>query len=309
MLDALTGPWLGLDSGNALFRNAGMATDEDRARAAFILDVMARQGTRAAAVGQRDLSAGVGWLEAQAKASKVQWLSANLVRGGKPVFPASTLLEVDGVKVAVVGLTAPGAVAPDKDVEALPTVAAAKAAVAKLGKRDLTVLLAATSYADAMQLSTELVGQVDFIIQSGEFRGTQPMQRLDDKSPLLFASAQRGQALAKVTVKLGAGRGPFLDLSELERDRGQLEFVASQLRTLEDRVAKSKDKAATAQLRQTVAELKQRQRQLEHGIAKKTSPTGRSVQLDWLVLGQDVKDDAALKAEVLEIEPTYAGAH
>jgi hypothetical protein len=29
----------------------------------------------------------------------------------------------------------------------------------------------------------------------------------------------------------------------------------------------------------------------------------------WIVLGSDVKDDEALKAEVLVYEPTYAGAH
>jgi 2',3'-cyclic-nucleotide 2'-phosphodiesterase (5'-nucleotidase family) len=309
VLDSLEGPKLVLDSGNALFRNAGVATEEDKARAAFIDDVMGRLGTRAAAVGQRDLSAGVAWLEALAKRSKLTWLSANLVRSGKPVFPSSASFEVNGVKVAVVGLTAPGPVAPDQDVQGLPTVAAAKAAVAKLGKRDLTIVLAATSYADAMQLSTELAGQVDFVIQSGEFRGTQPMQRLSDQSALLFASAQRGQALAKVAVQLGAGRGAFLDLSELERDAQQLEFLASQVKTLEERLAKSTDKAAAAQLKQTLGELQKRRQTLAAQVKKKAEPTARSVKLDWVVLGQDVQDDPELKLQVLKIEPSYAGAH
>lgn len=309
MLDSLAGPKLVLDSGNALFRNAGVATEEDKVRAAFIDDVMGRLGTRAAAVGQRDLSAGVAWLEALAKGSKVTWLSANLVRGGKPVFPSSVTLDVGGVKVAVVGLTAPGPVAPDKDVQGLPTLAAAKEAVAKLGARDLTVVLAATSYADAMQLSTELGGQVDFIIQSGEFRGTQPMQRLSEQSPLLFASAQRGQALAKTTVQLGKGRGAFLDLSELERDQQQLDFLSSQVKTLAERLAKSKDAAASAQLKATLKELQQRKKGLEAEVKRKSAPATRSVKLEWVVLGQDVKDDPELKLQVLKIEPTYAGAH
>lgn len=309
MLDSFEGPKLVLDSGNALFRNAGVATEEDKVRAAFIDDVMGRLGTRAAAVGQRDLSAGVAWLEALAKGSKVTWLSANLVRGGKPVFPSSVTLDVAGVKVAVVGLTAPGPVAPEKDVQGLPTVAAAKAAVAKLGARDLTVLLAATSYADAMQLSTELGGQVDLVIQSGEFRGTQPMQRLSEQAAMLFASAQRGQALAKATIQLGKGRGPFLDLSELERDRQQLEFLSSQVKTLEERLAKAKDAKASAQLKTTLTELQRRKKGLEADVKRKSAPATRAVKLDWFVLGQDVQDDPELKLQVLKIEPSYAGAH
>jgi hypothetical protein len=309
VLNSLAGPSLVLDAGNALFRNAGVATEADKARAAFILDVMERQGTRVAAVGQRDLSAGAAWLEARAKTSKVKWLSANLMRHDKPLFDGSAVVDVAGARVAIIGLTAPGPVAPEKDVQAAPTLAAARSALERLGKRDLTIVLAATNYADALQLSVELAGQVDFVIQSGEFRGTQPMQRMANHAALVFASAQRGQALARVKVSLGAGKGPFLDLSESDRDRQQLEFVSGQVKRLEERLRLSKDQAANAELKKTIAELKAREKTLQAELAKRAGPDARTVQLDWVLLGPEVADDPKLKEEVLKYEPTYAGSH
>jgi hypothetical protein len=158
-----------------------------------------------------------------------------------------------------------------------------------------------------MQLSTELKADVDFVIQSGEFRGTQPAQRMDDTAALLFASAQKGQALAKVQLVLGSAKGPFVDLSVADREQQQVDFLASQIKTLEERQASAKQKSAD--LQKTLVDLKKRQKDLVAGIAKKAGPTAKTVKLEWVLLGQDVPDDPKLKAEVLKIEPTYAGSH
>ena len=299
-----------LDSGNALFANAGVAAEPEKARAAFILGVMEQLGTRAMAVGQRDLSAGLPFLESLAKSSKVKLLSANLQRGGKRVFDAGLVIDAGGVKVGLIGLTAVGPVAPGSpEVTAGPTLESARAALKALGPRDVTIVLAATSYADGMQLSTELKNEVDFVIQSGEFRGTQPAQRMDATSALLFASAQKGQALARVQLVLGSAKGPFVDLTVADRDQQQVDFLASQMKTLEERLAAAKDKSGTGDLQRTLAEMKKRQKELAVGLAKKSGPTARTVKLEWVMLGQDVPDDPKLKAEVLKFEPTYAGSH
>ncbi len=298
-----------LDSGNALFANAGVATEPEKARAKFILGVMEQLGTRVMAVGQRDLSAGLPFLLELAKTSKVKMLSANLQRDGKPVFDAGVVITAGGVKVGLIGLTAVGAVAPDKNVMSAATLDAARAALKALGPRDVTIVLAATTYADGMQLSTELKNDVDFVIQSGEFRGTQPAQRMDETSALLFASAQKGQALAKVQLMLGSGKGPFFDVTVAERDQQQLEFLATQVKTLEDRLASVKDKSATGDLKKTLADLKKRQKEVSAGIARKVGPNARTVKLDWVMLGPQVDDDPAIKAEVLKFEPSYSGSH
>jgi 2',3'-cyclic-nucleotide 2'-phosphodiesterase (5'-nucleotidase family) len=301
---------LALDSGNALFRNVGVATEADRLRAHFILDVMGRQGVKAMAVGPRDLSAGAEFLHHEATLSRVKVLSANLKRGGALVFDDAVMLDAGGLKVAVVGVSAPGPIAPNEpELVAEPTEAAVRATVAKLGKRDLTIVLAATSYRDAMQLAGALKGQVDFIFQSGEFRGTQPPQRIDETNVFLFASGQRGQALGKLTVDLGSGKGPFFDLSSTERDRQQLQFVTSQVATLDQRIAAARDKTAVSELKKVRLQMKARQETLKKSIEGLVAQGARTLKLDWVVLGSDVKDDAALKQEVLKYEPSFAGAH
>lgn len=300
---------LGLDSGNALFRNAGVASEDDKARARFVLEVMDELGTRAMAVGQRDLSAGTAFLTELVKGKKLKLLSANLRRGEQRLFDAGVVLDVGGVKVGVIGLTAPGPVVPgEPEVIAAPTVKAATEALGKLGPRDVTVVLAATSYADAAQLSTELK-DVDFVIQSGEFRGTQPPQRMRDDAALLLASGQKGQAMAKLKLSLGAGKGRFVDLNVADRDQQQLEFLRQQVQTLEDRMKAAKDKAGLAQLKGTADDLRRRVKELEATVAKKAGAGAKTAKLEWVIFGQDVADEPTLKARVLKIEPTYAGAH
>ncbi len=309
MVDGLKGPnLLVLDAGNALFRNAGQATADDRTRAHFVLDVMGRLGTKAMAVSVRDLSAGLDFLLAEAKRSPVKLLSCNLRRAGKPVFDASTVISAAGLKVAVIGVSSPGPIVADAaDVLAGPTLEGVKAALAKLGKHDLTIVLAATNFADATQLAQQLKGQVDFVVQSGEFRGTQPPQRVEGSDTFLFASGQRGQAVAKVIFDPGAGPGPVLDRSSVERDRRQLEFVGSQLKTVQTRLTIATDPQTVNDLTETLRTLRERQDALTKSLT--VGAGQRSLIADWVVLSTEVNDDPALKREVLKIEPTYAGAH
>jgi 2',3'-cyclic-nucleotide 2'-phosphodiesterase (5'-nucleotidase family) len=310
VLDGLKAePLLVLDSGNALFRAPGVSDDAARRRARFILSTMGKLGTRAMAVGPRDLSAGVDFLDEAAKAAGVQALSANLRKGGALAFPAASSFSVNGVTVAVVGVTAPGPLAGLAGVTASPTLPAVRAALKGLRKRDLTVVMAATSYADALQLAQALDGDVDLVIQSGEFRGAQPPQRVEGGSAYVLASAQRGQALAKVELSLGSSKGRLVDLTSADRDRQQLTFLDSQLETLEARLAAAKGAPGAKDLEATRAQLRARRRALQLQLDQQVAPTARTMRQVWINLSSDVKDDPALKAEVLEHEPSSAGAH
>ncbi len=306
VLDAAHGPnVLVLDAGNALFRNAGNASAADLVRARFVLEQMGTLGTKAMAVGVRDLSAGLDFLLSEAKKSPVKLLSCNLQRGGKPVFEASMIVEVAGLKLAIIGVSAPGPIvigAPD--VAAVGTVEAVRAALKKLGKHDVTLVLAASNYADSLELAQQLKGQVDFVVQSGEFRGTQPPQRVEGSDTFVFASAQKGQALGKLTFEPGKGKGPISDLTAAERDRQHLEFVKGQVATLEGRLKAAKDPKARADLERTMQSIRERQAALTKTVS--LPPGARTMKLEWVVLNSSVADDPALKAEVLKIEPTYA---
>lgn len=310
MLESLKGePLLVFDSGNALFRATGVSDEPMRKRARFILSTMGKLGTKVMAVGERDLPGGVDFLKDAAKAAGVQLLSANLKKDGKPAFDASATFTVNGVTVGVVAVTAPVAFPDLPGVTVDATLPAVKAALAGLKKRDVTIVLAATSYADALQLAQELKTQVDFVIQSGEFRGSQPPQKVEGGSAYVLASAQKGQALSKVELVLGSPKGGFVDLTTIDRDKQQLGFVENQIKTLDDRIKAAKDPAGTKDLRATRELLMERKKTLQKGVELRVSPTARTMKQTWLVLGSDVKDDEALKAEVLVYEPTYAGPH
>lgn len=308
MLDGLKGgPLLVLDSGNALFRNGGGASPEDLKRAHLLLSVMGRLGTRAMAVGVRDLSGGAAFLAAETRAAGIRALSANLTREGRRLFEASVVLEVGPLRVAVVGVSAPGPIVPgEARDQAGPTLPAVKAALAALGKRDLTVLLAATSFADAQQLAEQLSGQVDLVLQSGEFRGTIPPQRIGRSEALLLASGQKGQAVGLLTLALGAG--PLLDLSAREREAQQASFVASQRAAAEARLRAATSPGDRADLQAAVAQLRQREAQLALAAAP-PPPGARTLKLEWVPLAASVADDPAIKAEVLTVEPSYQGLH
>ena len=302
----MKGPTLIVDSGNALFANPGTSDEVLKKRASFVLSMMGRLGTKAMAVGQRDLSAGAEFLKATAKAAGVQVLSANLLEGDKPVFPASTILTVGTVKVALIGLTAPGLVPGFAELKGAPTLDAVEAELKKLGKRDVTVVLAATSYADAQQLATQLKGRVDLVIQSGEFRGTVPPQNFEPT--YVLASGQKGQAISKLELSLD-GAGPILDRGQGDTAKQQLEFIDGQLANLGDRLKLAKEPAPRADLERLIAEMKTRRAEQQKKVDAPVAKGARSLKNEWVILGKDVADDAAIKAEVLKIDPAYSGAH
>lgn len=296
-----------VEAGNLLFRSPDGADAAAKERATLILRQLGALGLKAMVAGHRDLSAGPDFLAKEAKAAGVAVVSANLKAGGRAPFPASAVLTVAGQKVAVIGLTAPGPVPGAPGLEGAPVVEALKGALAALGPRDLTVVLAALPYADALQLDGEFKGQLDLIIQSGDGRGTIPPQRLD-QGALLLASGQRGQALglAELTLK---GKGPLQDLAAHVEERRKLELLDGQLKTLLERRAKISDPQALREFDRTVAEIKQRRADQAAVVAKGQQVQGRAVNVRWLVLDSGYADDPAIKAAVLKVEPTYAGQH
>lgn len=307
MLSGLTGNVLVLDAGNALFRvlpGARPSADDER-RARLVLSTMGALGTKVFAVGFRDLVAGPDFLNTEAKKAGVQLLSTNLELNGKPPFARSALLNHGGVKIAVLATSGVGPVPGTTGLAGAPPLAALKAELAKLPARDVTVLIDTAGYEDSMALAEALSGSIDLVIQSGEFRGTIPPQRVKDT--YLLASGQRGQSVAKLELTLGKGGKPFSDLNESARDVELLQNLDHQLQSVDERLKLAKDAEAKKGLQSLRAEMKTRRDEQ----AKRVNAVAgaRTLKLDWVLLGADIKDDEAIKAEVLKVEPTYAGLH
>lgn len=303
----MTGNLLVLDTGNALFRAVpgSRALPEDEARAKLILSTMGALGTKVLAVGHRDLAAGHAFLVDAAKQAGVALVSTNLELEGSPAFSRSLVLDVGGVKVAVLVASGNGQVAGAPEVVGTPSLPPLLAELKRLPPRDVTVLVCASGYAEAMALAEALSGSVDVVLQSGEFRGAVPPQRVKDVT--LLASGQRGQSLARLELTLGPGRGPFRDLNEAARDQELLENLDRQLTSLDERLKLAADADGKKSLQALRKEMKARRDEQAQKV--KTVTGGRTLKLDWVPLGADVKDDEAIKAEVLKIEPTYSGQH
>lgn len=287
-----------LDAGNALFRATGQDDDASKKRAKFILDTMSELGTNVMAVGSRDLAAGLPWLRDAAKGSKVKLLSANLRDGGKPVFDASAVFTLGKVKV--------GVVAASPASTGIPPLVAVTEEVKKLRPRvDVVVLLAAVPYADALQLSTELKGQLDFVLQSGDSRVTMPQL---SEGNVVIGAGERGRSIGKLDVTLG-GKGAWVNLQQVETDKQLLENIETRMNELKERRKGITDKKALADFDSTLKDFEKRRAEQAKKANAAVAPGARSFKVEWIALDAAVGDDEPLKAKVLEHEPTYAAPH
>lgn len=302
------GPTLVVDAGNALFKAPGLTDAVATARAEFILGAMGKLGTFAMAIGERDLNLGPGFLKANATKANVKLLSANLLDAeGKLLFPASEVIQVGGVKVALIGVTRPGPVQGSPGVKAGPVVPSVVEEAKRLrGKVELVVVLAAVPYADALQLAGEAKEAVDFVIHSHDSRGPMPAQRTDWNFTL--SGGERGRQLGKLELVL-SGRGPFVDLEEVAREKSMVEMLDRQIDTVKKRLAATQDKAARKDLSASLESLKASRASHQKAARASAPKRGRTLRLEWLALGPEIKDDPALKALVERIEPPGSAAH
>jgi 2',3'-cyclic-nucleotide 2'-phosphodiesterase (5'-nucleotidase family) len=303
-----------LDAGNALFKSAIPGEDAtEKARADLLLEQMNALGTAAMAVGLRDLTLGTDFLlkATQGPKAKMKLLSANLVdAGGKPLFPASTVVTVGDVKFGLVGLSPEGPVATAKGVVGRPPVPAAIAESRRLREKekvDVVVVLAAVPYMEAIKLSNQGGDAMDFIVQSNEGRGQGVAQRNDYAT--LVTPGERGRQLARLEVSLDGGKGPFVDLTEADRARENLKILDTNIQQAKARLASMKDEAARNALQEAVANFESRRKLLAAQAGGSTQGLKRTHRLTYIQLGSEVADDAELKKRVERIEPPGSASH
>jgi 2',3'-cyclic-nucleotide 2'-phosphodiesterase (5'-nucleotidase family) len=305
-------PVLVLDAGNALFKSSEPGSDPTaKERARLLLEQMDALGTRAMAVGLRDLTLGTDFLlESTKGAKKLKLLSANLTDAeGKPLFPASLVVTEGGVKFGLVGLSPEGPVSTQKGVMGRPLVKAAIAESRRLRKQeqvDVVVVLAAVPYADAIRLSQEAGDSMDFIIQSTESRGPGVAQRNDWAT--LIPPGERGRAVARLELSV-EGKGPFVDLEASQRARDNLKIIDDNLRRAKERLASVKDDVARGSLQETVTSFETRRKALLLQAGQTGQGLERTQRLSYIQLGTDIQDDAELKKRVERIEPPGSASH
>ncbi|MBN2494814.1 MAG: hypothetical protein JXR96_09510 [Deltaproteobacteria bacterium] len=215
-----------LDSGDMLFarrRNPFDSRVRKRSRAAFLIEAHGRMGLDAWAVSRLDLRYGLDALQAEARAHRIELLSANLVdRHGACVLRPYALRERNGVRIGLIGLTGPwgspdGAPSPGEGLQLIEPEAAASRALREIeGRADLVVVLSSLG----MDRDERLAGRVDglhIILGAGDDRMILIPRRVADS--LLLQPYRRGEYLGMLEIAFRAPVPPMLD----DRDREQLE--------------------------------------------------------------------------------------
>ncbi len=301
-----------LDAGNALFKSPLPDGDSKaRERAQLVLEQMDAMGTRAMAVGARDLSLGTDFLVKSAKgAKKLKLLSANLVdAGGKPLFPASLVVTEGGVKFGLVGVSPEGPVGGQAGAVGKPPIPAALAEARRLREKekvDVVVVLAAVPYLETVKLSQQAGDSMDFIVQSHEGRGPGVGQRNDYAT--LIPPGERGRQLARLELSID-GKGISVDLTEAERAKENLKILDLNIEQAKARLATLKDETARKAMAEAVASFEARRKALVLQTGGSTEGLKRTHRLSYLQLGSDVADDPELKKRVERIEPPGSASH
>ncbi|MGE6757266.1 5'-nucleotidase [Corallococcus interemptor] len=306
-------PVLALDAGNALFKTLADGQDSSaKPRAELVLEQLDAQGYTAMAVGQRDLVLGVDFLKKKTKGAKLKLLSANLVDAkGQPLFPASVVTTVGGLKVGILGVSpasGDGAAVLPQGVRGLPVGPAVSAEVKRLRQKEqvsLVVLLAAVPYVEAVKLAQGAEG-VDFVVQSHDGRGVGMAQRQGVST--LVPPGERGRQVAKLELSV-EGTGPFADLSEANRARESQRMVEANIARVQERLKTEKNEDTRRSLQETLTSFEARRDALARTAEAQGPATGRTYLLTYLQLGADVTSDAAVQKQVERVEPPGSAGH
>ena len=302
-------PLVLMDAGNALFKEPTRQTEPTvQQRAELVLEQMEAQGTVAMAVGARDLSQGLAYLQkaTKARAKKMKLLSANLLdKAGKAPFAASMVVEAGGLKVGVVGVSPEGTPPGEPGLTGRPPKEAALAEARKLRqsrKVDVVVVLAAVPYQEAVKLAILANDAVDFVVQSHDAKGL-GIGELVGTHAAVFPAGELGKQLTRLELSVD-GPGPSVDLGSGSRAREQLRVVEDNLQKATARLASTRDEPTRGELTRTIVELEGRLHQLESQVEVKAPKGGRAHQLSYVTLGLAVADDPLLKQRVEEIQPS-----
>lgn len=154
-----------LDAGDSLIGQPASLNSEG----ASTVEVMNAMGYDAMAVGRLDLSKGVDAIVRRAQEARFAILSSNLVHKGtrEPILAASTVIERDGVRYGILGVTEPEAlqspgVADVADV--LDPVEAVREALPELQARAHVIIVLSHLGLDLDRSLAEAVSGIDIII-------------------------------------------------------------------------------------------------------------------------------------------------
>lgn len=201
-LDAEGPPVFVLDAGEMLVKGFGSADLGDRAlRGRAVLDLARRTGLDAWAPSPVDLLPGGLGLLADSGAISATWRPA----AGTAPFPGARVIERGGVRLGVVGVSAPTA-----ELSAGDAVDAVRQAMAEAGDADAWVALSNAPAATALAVAEGVPGLGAVLSLRG---GALEPPRTTAGAPV-FETPDRGRYVSVLRAALGARPGPWTLVDE-----------------------------------------------------------------------------------------------
>ena len=189
-------PVLLLDAGNSLF--SGTRKDLNAASEGRItVEAMNLMGYDAMAIGPRDVAAGLELLQARLSEAKFAVISANLMVGGKLLAQPYVLVEKDGIRIAIIGMTSPD-LQGNESVQVLDPLETARQYVQELRSQADVVVVLSNLGPSAEQMLADSVPGIDVVVGGGS------------GSPSRAISSAKGVALVRA-----GGLGEYLGVTEI----------------------------------------------------------------------------------------------
>lgn len=234
-----TGPVVVIDAGSSLdpprSEPDGRDLGQRRLKAELIVDSFLLGGIDAMAVGGHDWKLGSEWLRTMLSEREAPVLAANLHCDGERPWPASTIVEREGRRIGIVGVTL-GEV---EGCEVREPRAALSEAVASLGEVDLRIgLLPAL---DQRQVAAVLLDGVDLDLvftATGMHVGTDPDEYHDT---FVYSAGNRGKQVGVLNIEWTPGAEGFQPHGRAAVLRRQIERIEGIISTHQHRVSKASD--------------------------------------------------------------------
>ena len=209
-----------LDAGDALLGHPLSLQTEGAA----IVEAMNAMGYDAMAVGQLDLAKGVDALLRRAEEARFAILSCNLVHKGtrEPLLPSSTVIERDGVRYGILGVTEPEAVQSPgvaDEAEVLDPIEAVRGALPDLQARSDVVIVLSHLGLELDHALAQAVPGIDIIV-GGRDRSLMRAPEIEGNT-VIVQNGYDGEFLGRLDVTVnedGTLSGPLVGLIALTPD-------------------------------------------------------------------------------------------
>jgi hypothetical protein len=275
-----------LDAGELLLKGVSTDREEDReARAEALLKLSATVGVDAWSPGPTDLLAlGVeGALRAARRSDVPPMVSASWARAdGSLLFPAARVVERDGVKVGVIGLST-GSGAPElRALQTLPPEEAVARGLAALDGEDVDLVVVLGSVSDEAADRVAALSPRIGAVLSTKGRQLDPVRQpgAGPTSPwpetaLVMEAADRGRYLSLLRLRLGSTPEAPLRLLPGEQDWKDLHTARRQVTVLETEASEVSPEA----LERVRTELAAREAAMEEAGRGRNLASGAEVPL------------------------------